>query len=324
MSIWVWIFFLVFIICLLAIDLGVFHRKAHSVSVREALCWTCVWVTLSLLFNFLLFYMYREHWFGIGLHSGGESTAHEAALKFFTGYLVEYSLSMDNIFVIALICGYFAIPKASQHTVLFWGILGAIVLRGTMILLGTALVIKFTWIFYVFGILLIFSAVKMLFMDSDNPEPDKNPVMKLARKFYPVTQEFRGNRFFIIKNGKKAMTPLFLALIVIETTDLVFAIDSIPAIFAITTDPFIVFSSNIFAILGLRSLYFVLSGMMDKFAYLKYSLVMLLAFVGVKMLLHKLIHIPALFSLGIILTILLAGIFFSVRKNQKLDPAVAE
>ncbi len=319
MPIWIWLSFLVFIIFMLAIDLGLFHKKAHVVSTKEALTWTSVWVTLSLSFNVLVFFMYEYHWFGIGTQPGFESSGQEAALKYITGYLVEYSLSMDNIFVMVMISSYFLIPAVNQHTLLFWGVLGAVVLRGIMIVLGTALIAKFNWIFYVFGIILIISALKMLFMDEKELDPGKNPLINLAKKFFPITVKLDGSKFFIKKKGKWHMTPMFLALIVVETTDLIFAVDSIPAIFAITTDPFIVFTSNIFAILGLRSLYFALANMLNRFQYLKYSLVALLAFIGMKMLVVQFIHIPILLSLGIIVAILALGIVVSLIKSMPQD-----
>ncbi|MFH1417413.1 MAG: TerC/Alx family metal homeostasis membrane protein [Planctomycetota bacterium] len=317
MIIWLWIGFLTFVLAMLAIDLGVFHRKSHVVKVSEAAIWTTIWVILALLFNVAVYYLYEHHVFGIGAEIGHELTGKQAALQFFTGYVIEKSLSLDNIFVIALIFTYFAVRAEHQHRVLFWGILGALVLRGVMIAAGTALIHRFSWITYVFGALLILTAVKMLVARHDNLEPDKNPLVRLARRLYPVTASFEGQRFFTRLNGQRAITPLFLVLLVVESSDVLFAIDSIPAIFAVTHDPFLVFTSNVFAILGLRSLYFVLAGVMDKFRYLKMSLVFLLAYVGVKMLLAHHYPIPTLASLAIIGGILSVGVLASVFAGHR-------
>ena len=240
----------------------------------------------------------------------------DAALKFFTGYVIEKSLSLDNIFVIAMIFSYFKVPSMYQHRVLFWGILGALVLRGIMIVVGTALIQNFAWMIYIFGGFLIITAIKMLITRHDNIEPDKNILIRMARKIYPVTKDFEGPKFFSKINNVKAITPLFLVLLVIESTDVLFAIDSIPAIFSVTTDPFIVFTSNVFAILGLRSLYFALAAMIDKFRYLKMSLVFVLAYVGVKMILSHSYPIPTIVSLSIIATILFVGVFASIIASK--------
>jgi tellurite resistance protein TerC len=302
---------------MLAIDLGVFHRKSHVVTVSEAAIWTTVWVILALLFNIGVYYLYRHHVFGIGVDVGFELTGKQAALQFFTGYVIEKSLSLDNIFVIALIFTYFGVRAEYQHRVLFWGILGALVMRGAMIAAGTALIHRFGWITYVFGALLILTAVKMLVARHDNLAPDKNPLVRLARRLYPVSADFEGQRFFTRLNSRRAITPLFLVLLVVESSDLLFAVDSIPAIFAVTRDPFLVFTSNVFAILGLRSLYFVLAGVMDKFRYLKISLVFLLAYVGVKMILTHHYPIPTLVSLAIISGILSVGVLASVLAGHR-------
>ena len=256
---------------------------------------------------------------GIGVHKTSVESGSEAALRYFTGYIIEKSLSLDNIFVIALIFAYFKVPAIFQHRVLFWGILGALVLRGTMILAGITLIEKFTWMIYVFGGLLLITALRMLFSDDEQIEPEKNVLIKIARKLFPISESFEGSKFFTKINGKKAITPLFLVLLVIESTDVLFAIDSIPAIFAVTTDSYIVFTSNIFAILGLRSLYFALAAMMDRFRYLKISLVFILAFVGVKMLLSHVYPIPTIISLSVIASILIIGTLASiiVSKNSK-------
>ena len=238
-------------------------------------------------------------------------------MKYFTGYIIEKSLSLDNIFVIALIFSFFKVPAMYQHRVLFWGILGALVMRGLMIFAGTMLIQKFSWMIYVFGALLVITAIKMLVSRHDNLEPEKNIVVKFARKFFPVSKSFEGPKFFTRVNGAKAITPLLLVLLIIESTDVMFAIDSIPAIFAVTTDPFIVFTSNVFAILGLRSLYFALAAMMDKFRYLKISLVFVLAYVGVKMMLSHTMPIPTLVSLTIIITMLFVGLVASIIAGKK-------
>jgi len=316
-TIWLWIGFLVVILFMLAVDLGVFHRKSHVVSVSEAAIWTTIWVILALLFNIGVYFLYEHHVFGIGAEIGQELPGKQAALQFFTGYVIEKSLSLDNIFVIALIFTYFGVRAEHQHRVLFWGILGALVLRGVMIAAGTALIHRFNWMTYVFGLLLILTAVKMLVARHDTLQPDKNPLIRIARRMFTVGADFEGQQFFTRVNGKRAVTPLFLVLLVVESSDVLFAIDSIPAIFAVTRDPFIVFTSNVFAILGLRSLYFVLAGVMDKFRYLKMSLVFLLAYVGVKMLLAHHYPIPILASLGIIGGILSVGVLASVFAGHR-------
>jgi len=317
MGTFVWGGFLVFILAMILLDLGVFHRKSRVISIGEALAWTFVWIVLALAFNVLVYFLYEENWLGwseIAIH---HLTGRQAALQFFTGYLVEKSLSVDNLFVIAMIFAYFAVPLAEQHRVLFWGIMGALVLRGVMIGLGSVLISRFDWIVYVFGALLILSAVKMLVVRHDNIQPNKNLVVRLVRRFYPVSDEFHGRKFFILENGRRTMTPLMLTLILVETSDVMFAVDSIPAIFAVTRDPFLVFSSNVFAILGLRSLYFALAGLMEKFRYLKMSLVFLLAYVGVKMILSHHHPIPNDVSLAIIGGILCVGVLASLWASAR-------
>jgi len=308
----VWISFIAIVCALLALDLGVFHRHAHAVSTKEAFRWTGVWVSLSLSFSIFVYYAYTYHWFGIGETVGENLTGSDAALKYLTGYLIEQSLSVDNIFVIALIFAYFKIPQKYQHRVLFWGILGAVVFRGLMIALGVVLINNFSWITYAFGALLLFSAYKMLTSRDEDIDPENNPVILFVKRFVPVVRQLHGEKFFVRKMGIRAATPLFIALMVIETTDIMFAIDSIPAIFAVTTDPFIVFTSNIFAILGLRSLYFVLASVLEKFRYLQYSLVFILAFVGVKMILLHHVHLPEWISLAVVVVFLAAGIVASI------------
>lgn len=308
----VWIGFLLLIAVVVSLDLGVFHKKAHVVTLPEALGWTAVWVALALLFNIGIYYLYELNPAGWDMDTE-QLSGSEAALEYFTGYLVEKSLSVDNIFVIAMVFAHFQVPLADQHRVLFWGILGAVVLRGIMIIGGVMLIERFDWIVYVLGALLLYSAAHMLVVRHDSATLAENSVVRLARRIYPVTPEFHGNRFFVDINGVRTATPLFLALILVETSDVMFAIDSIPAIFAITRDPFIVFTSNVFAILGLRSMYFVLAGLMEKFRYLKVSLVFLLAFVGVKMILVHHYTIPNLVSLAIITGILAVGILASMK-----------
>jgi len=306
-----WVFFLALIGVLLALDLGLLRREAHAIGFREALARSAAYITLGLLFNVLVYYLYERNWFGVGLHVGHPLDGATAALQFFTGFLLEYSLSLDNVFVIAIIFNYFRVPLAYQHRVLFWGVLGALIMRGIMIALGAALIARFDWIIYVFGGILILTAVRMLLAGNENVEPDKNPVVRLARRLYPITSELHGEHFFVRWNGRRAATPLFLVLLVVESTDVVFAVDSIPAIFAVTRDPFLVFTSNVFAILGLRSLYFAIAPLMDKFRYLKLSLVFVLAFVGVKMILSHHEPIPTTVSLSIIVGILAVGVLAS-------------
>lgn len=317
MEIIAWGLFIVLVCLLLAFDLGVLNKNEHEISTKEAIFTTFLWIALALVFNVVVYFAYEHNWFDLLAHSPDVHSGKEAALKFFTGYLIEKALSLDNIFVIAMLFTFFKIPGLYQHRVLFWGILGALVFRAIMILLGSALVLKFSWIMYVFGGLLVFSALKMLFGKEEEFDAEKSKVIRLIRKFYPVSNELDGHNFFTIKNGVKMVTPLFVVLMVVETTDIMFAVDSIPAIFVITTDPFIVFTSNVFAILGLRSLYFVLASFMDKFKYLKYSLIVLLLFIGIKMLLLEVYHLPVPVSLGIIVLILTAGVVASVMSGKK-------
>ncbi len=313
MVIWIGFFILVFI--LLALDLGVFNKIPHAITTREAMGWTALWVTLSLLFSVFIYFAYQNNWVSSGEGMSGQT----AVLKYLTGYLVEKSLSMDNIFVIAMIFAYFKVPRQYQHRVLFWGILGALFFRGAMIGLGVVLIKKFGWLTYVFGVFLLYSAYKM-WTTNEGVHPNKNPVIKWVKRFFPVTKSFEGERFFVRRRHIIAATPLFIALLVVETTDIMFAFDSIPAIFAITTDPFLVFTSNIFAILGLRSLYFVLASIIDKFRYLQHALVFILAYVGVKMLLVHHLEIPEWLSLAVIALSLGAGILASVylKRRQEL------
>jgi tellurite resistance protein TerC len=323
MTVWLWIGFIVFVLAMLALDLGVFNRSAHVIKAREALMWTAVWVVTALLFNVLVYFMYEHHWLGIGLHVGHNVGGKKAALEFLTGYLIEKSLSLDNIFVIAVIFAYFNTPGQFQHRVLFWGVLGALIMRGVMIGAGAVLVARFDWIMYVFGVLLLITAGKMLFSKQEEIHPEKNVLIRLARRWFPVTTEYAGQHFFVKLEGRRTATPLFLVLLVVESTDVLFAVDSIPAIFAITQDPFIVFTSNVFAILGLRSLYFALAAMLDKFRYLKLALVFVLGFIAVKMLLHKVIHVSTGLSLGVVAAILAVGVIASLIYSRHSEPADA-
>jgi len=307
-----WILFIVFVLLMLALDLGVFHKKVHIIKAKEALGWTFFWIFLSLVFNVVIYFIYKNQWFGLGDGSFQINSGEDAALKYFTGYVIEKSLSLDNIFVIAMIFAYFKVPPLYQHRVLFWGILGALIMRGTMIAAGSALIQKFSWMIYVFGFMLIATALKMLLTRHDTLKPEKNLLIRIARKFYPVTKRYHKAKFFIHFKNRRAMTPLFMVLLVIESTDVLFAVDSIPAIFAVTYDPFIVFTSNVFAILGLRSLYFALAAMMDKFRYLKMSLVFVLSYVGVKMIFSHHYPIPTFVSLAVIIVMIGVGIVASM------------
>jgi tellurite resistance protein TerC len=322
MQVLIWTLFILLIMGFLALDLGVFNRKDHVIGFRESLRWTGLWITVSLLFNVVIYFLYENHVGGFG--SGGAETVSglDAAMLYLTGYVVEYSLSVDNIFVIALIIGTFRVPREYQHRVLFWGILGALVLRGVMIGAGAVLLNRFAWMMYVFGGILLITALKMALQKDDHFDIQNSKVLRFARKLYPVTQDFEGHSFVTrLPDGRRAITPLMLVLLMIETTDVVFAVDSIPAVFAITSDPFLVFTSNVFAILGLRSLYFALAGLIVLFRYLKASLVVLLAFIGVKMMVTEWVHIPPAVSLGVIGLILGAGILASVLTRPPTPPA---
>ena len=313
----VWISFLVAILLFLALDLGVFNKKPHIINTKEASKWTAIWVTLSFLFSGIIYWLYNNNY----ISNPDELKPAAASIKYITGYLIELSLSVDNIFVIAIIFSAFRIPQKYQHRVLFWGILGAIIFRGLMIYFGVLLIHKFSWTTYVFGIFLIFTAAKMLFTKEDEKfEPKKSFVYKILRKIIPVTSHIDGEHFFVKRRHITAATPLFVALIVIEVMDVIFALDSVPAILAITSDPFLVFSSNIFAILGLRSMYFFLANMLEKFAHLEYSLIAILSFVGLKMLLHDFVEIAEWFSLAFIAFSLLIGIMVSLKMGEEEIP----
>jgi tellurite resistance protein TerC len=316
-SIWLWIGFNVFVLLLLALDLGVFHRKAHAVLMKEALIWSVVWISLSLLFN-LVIYLF---WDTMVPHSS--LTNGDAALAFLTGYLIEKSLSVDNIFVFILIFSFFAVPDRYQHRVLFWGILGALIMRGALILIGATLLETFHWIIYVFGAFLIYTGIRMASHQNEELKPDENPVVKFFRRFMPVTENFEGDKFFIRRAGRWFATPLFLILLVVESTDLVFAVDSIPAIFAVTHDPFIVYTSNVCAILGLRALYFLLANVMHQFQYLKLGLSVVLTFIGIKMVIVDLYHIPVGVSLAVVASVLTISIVASLWKTRR-DARLAE
>ncbi|MBU2973152.1 TerC family protein [Zobellia sp. B3R18] len=317
---WVWILFIALIIVFLALDLGVFNKNEHVIKTKEAAIWTTVWVSVAMAFSGVIYWLFSQ---GL-VENPTNLTPNNAVLKYVTGYLIELSLSIDNVFVIAVIFSAFKIPALYQHRVLFWGILGAIVFRGLMILFGVALITKFEWIIYVFGVFLLWTAFKMLKGDDDNFKPKDSWIFKQIGKIYPITSDFHGHDFFVRLKGLRAATPLFVALVVIELTDVLFALDSIPAILAITADPFIVFSSNILAILGLRSMYFLISRMLEKFRYINYSLVVILAFVGLKMLFSHQVELPEWLSLAVISVALLSGIAASLlipeKKKEEIEP----
>ena len=351
----VWVAFIAFILLLLALDLGLFHRKAHVVAPKEALGWVGVWVGLGVAFTLFIYFAYERQWFGLGTSpdpvDGAMNDGGDAALKYLTGYLVEESLSVDNIFAIAMILRFLAVPAIYQHRVLFWGIVGALVMRGCMIGVGATLVARFHWVLYLFGLFLVFTGIKMLLVKGTHGDVGRGVVQRVARRLLPVTDRFHGQHFLVragspesragevpgsapapdeaaesARPGALMMTPLALALVLVETTDLVFAVDSIPAIFAITADPFLVFTSNVFAILGLRSLYFALAGIMDKFRYLKTALSLVLVVVGAKMLAAEWLkawlgeHFN-LGLLGIVLLILAVGVVASLRPGAAPQPA---
>jgi tellurite resistance protein TerC len=299
-QLWLWVGFNLFVLAMLALDLGVFHKDAHVVSLREAGAWSAVWVTLALAFNYGIY-----HFLGP-----------RAGLEFLTGYLIEKALSVDNIFVFVLVFSYFRVPPKYQHRVLFWGILGALLLRGAMIAAGAALIQEFHWIIYVFGAFLVFTGIRMATQTEHTIEPEANPVIRLVRRFMPVTNVYHGQKFFVRQEVggrlRRVATPLFVVLVLVETTDLIFAVDSIPAIFAITTDTFLVYTSNIFAILGLRALYFLLAGVIHKFHFLKLGLSVVLVFVGGKMLLTDIYKVPVGLSLGVIALVLSTAVVASL------------
>jgi tellurite resistance protein TerC len=300
-NIWLWIGFNIFVLGMLALDLGVFHRKSHTVSVKEASIWSVAWITLAMIFNAVIYFF----------------SGPEPALQFFTGYLIEKSLSVDNIFIFVLLFAAFNVPAAYQHRVLFWGVLGALIMRGIMIALGAVLLETFHWIIYLFGAFLIFAGARMAFQKEKEVHPEQNPLLKLVRRMVPVTDDYEGDHFIVRRFGQVLVTPLLLVLLTIEVTDLIFALDSIPAIFAVTDNPFIVYTSNVFAILGLRSLYFVFANVIDKFHYLKLGLAVILSFVGVKMLLTDIFHVPTVLSLAVIAVVLAAAIIASIVRARR-------
>lgn len=300
-DIYVWLGFLGFVAIILALDLGVFHRKSHEVKIKEALIWSAVWISLALVFNY-----------GIYAFLGKAK-----ALEFLTGYLIEKSLSIDNLFVFIMLFSFFNVDTKYQHKVLFWGILGALFLRAIFIFAGVALISKFHWIIYIFGVFLVFTGFKMLFHKDEQIEPEKNPLVRLFKKFFPVSNELHGNKFFVKINAKTFATPLFIVLLIVEFTDLIFAVDSIPAILAISNDTFIIFTSNVFAILGLRALYFALAGITKYFHFLKYGLSAILVFIGIKMVIVGYFKIPISYSLLTIVAILVISVLLSLLFPQK-------
>ena len=295
-SIWLWIGFIAFVLAMLALDLGVFHRKAHVVRPREAGAWVAVWVSLALIFAAGLWYFEGK----------------TIALTFLTGYVIEESLSVDNLFVIVVIFNYFRVPATAQHRVLFYGILGALIMRGLFIGLGAFLIARFHWILYIFGAMLLITGIRMMFKQDEQFEGDENKIVKFVRRHVPMTKQYHGHHFFTMENGRRIATPLFLVLVLVEFTDLIFAVDSIPAIFGITRDPFIVFTSNIFAILGLRSMFFLLAAVVERFYLLKFGLALILTFIGVKMLIEGFYHIPIMVSLGVVLGTLALSVIASL------------
>ncbi len=310
-NLWWWAGFNAVVLALLAIDLGVFHRKAHRVSVREAAAWSAIWVSLSLSFGAGVYFV-------LGSDKG---------VEFLTGYLIEYALSVDNIFVFVLIFSYFRIPAEYQHRVLFWGILGALVFRGTMIAVGVVLIARFHWVLYVFGAFLVYTGIRMALQKREETyDPESNPTLRLVRRLFPVTTRYHGQKFFVREEhgagSRLVATPLFIALALVETTDIIFATDSIPAIFAVTRDPFIVYSSNVCAVLGLRALYFLLAGIVDRFHYLQLGLSVVLVFIGGKMLLEEVYDIPTLFSLGVVASVLAVSVSASLLWPTHRPPGI--
>jgi len=308
-----WVLFNVFVLAMLALDLGVFHRKKHVVGFREAIGWTIVWITLAAGFAVLIFY------FGHTMTGGHARPNSELTLEFVTGYLIEESLSVDNLFVFLVIFRYFAVPRRFQHEVLFWGVVGALIMRGVFILLGIQLLNAFAWVIYIFGAILIYSGVKLFRQQDAEIEPERNIVLRWFRKLFRVTEDYEDDKFFVVRRGIRYATPLAVVLVMIETTDLLFATDSIPAVLAVTREPFIVFTSNVFAILGLRSLYFALAGMIEVFHLLHYGLAVILIFIGVKMLASRYVHIPIVVALGVVAGVLLISIVLSLIIPKKVE-----
>jgi tellurite resistance protein TerC len=323
--VWFWLGFTALVVALLALDLGVFHRHAHEVSLREAGLWTVVWITLGLSFSGVVYLIYGGHFFGAQVSGSAASTSPgQATLLYLTGYVLEESLSVDNIFVISIIFRSFRVEPRYRHRVLFWGIIGAILLRAVMILGGSWLVHRFAWVFYIFGLYLAYTGVRLYLDKGVEIDPEKSTFIRLARRFLPVARNDHGPHLAARENGRTVLTRLGLVLIAVEGTDVIFALDSIPAILAITTDSFIVFTSNIFAILGLRSLYFILEGMMGRFRYLQVALAFVLVFIGAKMLLHAVYVLPNLLSLGIILGAVIIGVLTSLLSDRAIEKAAAK
>lgn len=308
-----WVLFNVFVLAMLALDLGVFNRKAHVVRFREAISWTVVWISLAGVFALLIYF------FGHEMTGHAERPNHVMALEFVTGYLIEESLSVDNLFVFLLLFRYFKVPGEYQHKVLFWGILGALIMRAIFIVAGVTLINRFHWIVYIFGAFLVYTGFKLFRQDEGESDPGKNPVVRFCRKYLRLTHDYVGSKFTVTQHGRGYLTPLALVLIVVETTDVVFAADSIPAVLAITRDPFIVYTSNVFAILGLRSLYFALAGMMELFHLLHYGLAIILVFIGAKMLVSHYVEIPIAIALGVVVLVLAGSVGLSVAfpKREK-------
>jgi tellurite resistance protein TerC len=308
-----WVLFNVFVLAMLALDLGIFHRQKHVVEFREAIGWTMVWITLAGLFAVLIYF------FGHAMTGGHARPNSELTLEFLAGYLIEESLSVDNLFVFLLIFRYFAVPRRFQHDVLFWGVVGALIMRGLFIVVGIKLLNAFEWVIYIFGAILIYSGIKLFRQHGDDIDPERNIVLRWFRKLFRVTENYEGHKFFVIRNGIRYATPLAVVLLLIETTDLLFATDSIPAVLAVTREPFIVFTSNVFAILGLRSLYFALAGMIEVFHLLHYGLSVILIFIGIKMLASPYMHIPIGVALGVVAGVLLISIVLSLFFPKKAE-----
>jgi tellurite resistance protein TerC len=300
---WLWLVFGAIIVILLVIDLGLVNRKSHVVTTRQAAIWVAIWVALALIFNLVVY-----HWKGP-----------QSALEYFTGYIIEYSLSVDNLFVFIILFTTFAVAKVHQHRVLFWGIIGALILRGILIVCGVVLIERFFWVAYIFGAFLIYTGIKIAVKKESDPDPEKNPVLRLARKVLPISRGDHQGKFMLRQSGKFFFTPLFLVLIVVETTDLVFALDSVPAIFGITHDPFVIYTSNIFAIMGLRSLYFLLANAMGKFHFLTHALSVILVFIGVKMVINHFYEVPIAISLAVVVGLLVIAVVLSIIREKQLE-----
>ncbi|MGI8996239.1 MAG: TerC family protein [Pyrinomonadaceae bacterium] len=313
-SIWLWVGFTVFILLMLSIDLGLFNRKAHVITYRSAVAWSAVWITLALLFSGVVYWRYLPD---------GSDVARDALIKYLTGYIIELSLSVDNLFVFLLIFSYFKVPAKYQHRVLYWGVIGALVMRAIMILIGAALITRFHWIIYIFGAFLVYTGIKMLRQQEEDVHPEQNPVVKFVTRFVPIVRHYEGDKFFTRQNGRRVGTLMLLVLIIVEVTDLVFAVDSIPAIFAVTTDPFIVYTSNVFAILGLRTFYFLLAGVIEKFHYLKIGLAIVLTFIGAKMLAEAVhFELEPEYALGFVVAVLFGSVLASIIWPKRAETRI--